>query len=61
MIVEVNVSITHINGLVEYYILFVVISTIAIILHSVRVAVHLVEVVARTEGQQRCGCYQTGI
>ncbi len=61
MIVEVNVSITHINGLVEYYILFVVISTIAIILHSVRVAVHLIKVIARTECQQRCSCNQTSI
>lgn len=55
-IVEVDVGITCVGRLLRCYL-----SPGAIVLHSVRVAVHLFEVIARTECQQRCSCNQTSI
>ena len=55
-IVEVDICIFRVGRLLGRNL-----SALVRILHSVRVAVHFIKVIARTECQQRCSCNQTSI
>ena len=55
-IVEVDICIFRVGRLLGRNL-----STLVRILHSVRVAIHFIKVIARTECQQRCSCNQTSI